>query len=75
LSDIVLYSTGCPKCAILKERLNKTGVLYTENNSVDEMIRLGITQVPALMVGARLMGYYDAVKWAITEGKSEREEA
>lgn len=32
---ITLYSTGCPKCKVLKKKLEEKGIKYTENNSVD----------------------------------------
>ena len=47
---IILYSTGCPKCKVLKHKLEEKGIAYTENNTVDEMLSLGIVQVPVLSV-------------------------
>lgn len=64
MNDIVLYSTNCPKCAILEGRLNEKGVKFTVNNDVDEMLRLGMMEAPGLMVDGKLMGFADAVKWA-----------
>lgn len=62
-SSLILYSTGCPKCEVLKKKLKEKGIEYIENNSVDEMISLGITQVPVLSYGGRLMDFRDAVNW------------
>ena len=62
-SSLILYSTGCPKCKVLKKKLKEKGIEYIENNSVDEMISLGITQVPVLSYGGRLMDFRDAVNW------------
>ena len=64
MNEIVLYSTNCPKCAILEGRLKERGVEFTVNNNVDEMIKLGMTEAPGLMVDGKLMGFVDAVKWA-----------
>lgn len=61
--NIILYSTGCPKCEVLKKKLNERNVTYTENNSVDEMIALGITQVPVLSRNGIFMNFMDAVEW------------
>lgn len=61
--DIILYSTGCPKCEVLKKKLNEKGVTYTENNSVDEMLALEITQVPVLDNNGTLMDFKQAVEW------------
>lgn len=61
--NIVLYSTGCPKCNVLKSKLNAKGIEYTENNSVAEMTELGIAQVPVLSVDGNLMDFKEAVSW------------
>lgn len=59
---IILYSTGCPKCKVLRQKLKEAGVIYTENNSVDEMLALGITEVPMLSIDGRLYSFTQAVK-------------
>lgn len=64
MNDIyILYSTGCPKCEVLKKKLSEKGVQYTENNSVDEMLKLGIEAVPVLKVNDRLLDFKEAVDW------------
>lgn len=64
MNDIyILYSTGCPKCEVLKKKLAEKGVQYTENNSVDEMLKLGIETVPVLKVNDRLLDFKEAVDW------------
>ena len=35
---VILYSTGCPKCRVLKTKLDKKNINYIENNDVEEMI-------------------------------------
>lgn len=60
---IVLYSTGCPRCGVLKKKLEQKGVDYQENNSVDEMLSLGITQVPVLSVDGTLYDFSAANEW------------
>lgn len=64
MNDIyILYSTGCPKCEVLKKKLAEKGVQYTENNSVDEMLKLGIEAVPVLKVNDRLLDFKEAIDW------------
>lgn len=64
MNDIyILYSTGCPKCEVLKKKLAEKGIQYTENNSVDEMLKLGIEAVPVLKVNDRLLDFKEAVDW------------
>lgn len=60
---VVLYSTGCPKCIVLKKKLDSKGIEYTENNSVEEMLSLNITLVPALKVGESIMDFAQANAW------------
>jgi len=63
INNIVLYSTGCPKCEVLKKKLAEKGVQYTVNESVDEMLSLGIEQVPVLKINEELLQFPAAVKW------------
>ena len=61
--EIILYSTGCPKCKVLKNKLEKKGIAYTENHAVDEMLPLGIVQVPVLSVDGELLDFQTANQW------------
>ena len=40
---IVLYSTGCPKCQILKQTLDNLNLKYEINGSVTDMLARGFT--------------------------------
>lgn len=60
---IILYSTGCPKCKVLKKKLDEKGIEYMVNSSVEEMTALGITQVPVLCVNGKLLQFKQAVDW------------
>lgn len=67
-NTIILYSTGCPKCNVLKKKLNAAGIKYTEVNDVNIMSELGIDAVPVLKVNDKMLSYIDAVKY-INEGR------
>lgn len=60
---VVIYTTGCPKCGVLKKKLDAKGIKYEENNSVMEMLSLGITQVPVLKVEDKLLEFSEANNW------------
>lgn len=60
---VVFYTTGCPKCGVLKKKLDAKGIKYEENNSVMEMLSLGITQVPILKVEDKLLEFSEANNW------------
>lgn len=61
--NIVLYTTGCPRCKTLEKRLNEVGVSYETNNSVDEMLALGMNNVPVLSVDGWRLDYKAAMDW------------
>lgn len=68
--NIVLYSTGCTNCKQLKLLLTKNNIKFSENNSVDEMIKLGFDRVPVLCVDGLNMNFDEAKKW-INNNKGE----
>lgn len=59
----VLYSTGCPKCCVLKSKLDSKEIDYVVNCDVAEMKNLGIDQVPVLYVNGEYMDFKQAVDW------------
>lgn len=61
--DVVFYSTDCPKCKVLKAKLDSKGIDYTIFNDVDRMVEMGITTVPDLMVDGKLMNYKESIEW------------
>lgn len=60
---IILYSTGCPRCEVLKKKLAEKSINYTEITSVEKMLDMGIKEVPVLSVSGSLMNFKDAVGW------------
>ena len=60
---VVLYSTGCPRCKVLKKKLDTSGVEYVENNSVEDMLKIGISSAPVLDTGDARLSFEDAVQW------------
>jgi glutaredoxin len=65
--EIVLYTTGCPKCRILKAKLDAKGMVYTVCEDVDKMEKLGFTSVPILSVNGNFYDFYDALAYINTE--------
>lgn len=60
---VVLYSTGCPKCEILKEKMEQKGVKYELCENLGIMSALGITFVPVLGIDKTLLNFSDAIKY------------
>lgn len=61
--NIVLYSTDCPLCLMLKEKLNAKNITYIENKDVDFMLAKGITSVPVLEVNEEMLNARKALEW------------
>lgn len=60
---VTLYTTGCPKCKVLKQKLIEKGVHFIENTNTDEMVALGLQTVPALKVDDKILSFGAAVLW------------
>lgn len=61
--DIILYSNGCPRCKVLKEKLNASNIKFSENSNIDKMLSMGINDVPVLEISKELLNFAEAVKW------------
>ena len=62
-NNVIMYSTGCPRCMVLKKKLNAKNVAYTEVNDVEEMQAMGIIQVPILYVNGEYKDFVEANEW------------
>ena len=58
-----LFSTGCPKCTILKKKLSQKGIEYTEVNDIQQMLDMGLKSVPWLEVDGQMMDFNQANQW------------
>lgn len=61
--EIILYSTGCPKCNVLKKKLAAKSIAFSEINNVEQMASLGIDAVPVLSVDGKLLEFQAAAAW------------
>ena len=60
---VVLYEHGCPKCKMLKMKLDKSGIQYETVNDVEVMKAKGFNEAPKLEVNGEAMGFKEAVEW------------
>ena len=60
---VVLYSTGCPQCNVLKQKLDAKNVDYVLESDVDKMLEKGFTSAPILEVDGEIMNTQQAFKW------------
>ena len=61
---ITIYTTAtCPRCKVLKLKLDQKGIAYEECLDEDRMQALGIQSVPVLSVDDRLLDFSEAVQY------------
>lgn len=61
--QVILYSTGCPKCKVLKAKLDSKEISYDIISDTSVMINKGIETVPVLEVDGNVMDFKTAVDW------------
>ena len=61
--QITLYTDGCPKCKVLKQKLDMGGIHYRTVSGAETMLGLGYSQAPMLDVGGRALTFSEAIKW------------
>ena len=59
----ILYSTGCPRCNILKKKLDAKNIPFAEFTDKEQMIAMGFDDVPILSVDDKLMNFAAANEW------------
>jgi len=71
--DVTLYSTNCPICKVLAQKLNTKNIKYNEINDIDIMISKGFTSAPMLEVDGEIMNSITAMKFVdnYQEGTNE----
>lgn len=60
---VILYEHGCPRCKVLKSKLDQVGIQYVSVNDIEEMKARGFTEAPKLEVDGEIMDFKTAVEW------------
>lgn len=68
---IKLYTTHCPKCKILKKKLDELNIEYDIIEDVDIMLELGMSQVPILEIDGVRLDFTEANNWVNKQKKME----
>lgn len=71
---VELYSTGCPKCNVLKKKLDSANIAYNLNTTfnVEELIAQGYDEVPLLKIDDKILRFSEAVDWVNLQGKGTK---
>ena len=63
MQELILYSTGCPRCKVLESKLNALGIPYRTETDINAMLDLGLMSAPALSVDGKVLNFMEAVQW------------
>lgn len=63
MDKIILYSNNCPRCKILKKKLDDNKINYEIIDNVDTMIDKGLSTVPVLEINGKMLDFKEAVEW------------
>lgn len=61
--EVTLYTIGCPKCEILKEKLESKKINFNMVSDIETLTEKNYVLLPVLEVDGSVMNYYDAVRW------------
>lgn len=60
---ITLFSTNCPKCRVLEQKLNQKNISFNKNSDMNEVIEKGFMSAPILKIDDVYLDFTSAVKW------------
>lgn len=64
---MVVYSTGCPQCEVLKKKLADKNADFTLVENRDEVIKVaekfGITNVPFMVVDDKVYNFIESINY------------
>lgn len=61
--SIILYEHGCPKCKILKMKLDQKNIKYKVITDISIMQAKGFMEAPKLEIDGVVMGFKEAIDW------------
>lgn len=62
MENVILYTTHCPRCLILANKLKEKDIAYTEFTDKNKMLEMGMDMMPVLQVGNKRYNYKEAIK-------------
>jgi glutaredoxin len=64
MGKVILYEHGCPRCKVLKAKLDNSGIQYETVNDIEVMKMKGFDEAPKLEISdGTIMGFKEAVDW------------
>lgn len=65
--EVILYSTGCPQCNILKEMLQKKNIVFQIEDNIEKMKELGFSSLPMLSIDNKIINFKEAFNFLKNE--------
>ena len=62
MKEIILFSSGCPKCKVLKQKLDDKKINYKLSEDFDELVQQNLQTVPVLKVDGEYYQFSEAIK-------------
>jgi len=63
MEKVILYSNNCPRCNVLKAKLDDAGIQYETCNNIEIMIEKGFLSAPMLEVNGEYLKFTEAINW------------
>ena len=60
---MTLYSTGCPKCNVLKHKLEEKNIQYELSDDVGVIAEKGYRTIPILELDGKYLEFSEAIQW------------
>lgn len=73
-SNITLYSNGCPKCKVIKSKLESKNIVFEETDDTQRIILEGYKTFPVLEVDGQFMDFVSANNWVNQYVKASSDE-
>ena len=64
---ITLFSTGCPKCRVLEQKLNAKNIDFIKSSDIQEVIDQVFMSVPVLKINDKYYDFKQGVDWINNE--------
>ena len=64
---VTLFSTGCPKCRVLEQKLNAKNIDFIKSSDIQEVIDQGFMSVPVLKIDDKYYDFKQGVDWINNE--------
>lgn len=60
---VILYEHGCPRCKVLKMKLDQKGIEYENITDIEVMKAKGFQEAPKLEIDGVVYDFKEAVEW------------